>query len=101
MFVAMTLYFYFFGLTVGVPILFFNQKLKNQTLAAFAATATLIMVGPVVVAMIAWYMNGSPSLYEVAYFVALFGLGGALAGYLYWWIAKRRRPQDVTQEIFG
>lgn len=101
MFVAIALYFYSLGMLVGVPILLFTRKRGNHTLGRYAWATALIMLLPVTVAMVAWTLKGHPSLYAVAYIMALFGFGGAFAGSLFWWIARRNRQVEATTKIFG
>jgi hypothetical protein len=99
MFVAMCLYFYMSGLLIGLPgwlvVRHRWAELKTYTLLGPVAAILPIAAGLLVMA------RARPlSAYTIVYDLMLFGLGGVVAGELFWLIAVRRRPRTDSKEIF-
>ena len=93
MFVAICLYFYIFGLSIGLPAwlwLWLRRGRRAVSLRALSIIGLLIGLIPVGSALAVTAVQSELPAYVVAYNLALFGLGGAAAGALFWLIACRR-----------
>ena len=87
MFVVVCLYFYLFGLLLGLPVSILLKKRSLQDSKAYLLAGLVAGLLPVAVAL-AWSAGHDwASTYIVTYNLLFFGLGGVSAGWLYWNIA--------------
>lgn len=84
MFVAMCLTFYIVGLVLGLPLLLFLRKRRAPTLRGYVFGGAAIMLVPIAIGLGFTVFHGQFSAYTMIYDVALFGLGGAMAGAIFY-----------------
>jgi hypothetical protein len=88
MFVFLCLYFYFFGLVLGLPVWLGLRRIwPGRRAFAGAGLAAGLFPAPFMFALSA--PGGLASLFGGLYILMLFGLGGYVAGRIYWRIAMR------------
>lgn len=100
MFVAVCLYFYSVGLLLGVPAWLFirRRSARLRTYMMLGLAAALI---PVVASLVATASSGEGSAYLIIYNLCLFGVGGMMAGAVFWRISIRERPNAVLERTFS
>jgi hypothetical protein len=91
MFVAVCIYFYLFGLLIGMPAWLVMRKCNAMGLRAFAITGLVVGLLPVGIALGWTVIQGDVSAYVVTYNSMFFALGGMVAGSSYWLITRRSR----------
>ena len=101
MFVALCIYFYLFALLLGVPAWLIFRRGKQLGLGTFVTLGLLVALLPSGTALLLTAMKGGATAYMVAYNVALFGIGGAVAGALFWFIAVREKRGTALQDTFA
>lgn len=95
MFVAVCLYYYLFGLLVGLPAWHVMRKRNAIGLRAHAIVGLLVGLLPVGAALVWTAIKDGASAYVITYNLLFFGLGGMAAGWIYWRVARNieeRRP---------
>ena len=90
MFVALCLLFYLFETVLALPLYLALRKRGPHTMIAYAVTGTLLTLLPIIVALWVTVARGEPSAYAVAYNLALFAVGGFLAGVVFWRVITPR-----------
>ena len=100
MFIAMALYFYIFGLLLGVPAWLIVRK-RSTSVKAFIFIGSLVALVPVGAALAMMIMRGQASAYVVSYIFALFSLGGMAAGALFWALASRNKRDAHLATTFS
>jgi glucose dehydrogenase len=100
MFAAVCLYFYIVGLLLGLPAWLFIRR-RSAALRAYAMLGLVTALIPVAAALVATAISGRGSAYIILYNLTLFGVGGMLAGALFWRIAIRQKPSAVLESTFG
>lgn len=90
MFVAMCLLFYVFELVLALPLYLAVRKRLPRGMFSFGLVGALIILLPIVAALIVVALRGHLSTYVLIYNLVLFGLGGFLAGAIFWRIAAPR-----------
>lgn len=94
MFVALCLYFYIFGLLIGVPAWILLRGRGAISLPLLMKVGLLAGLIPVGSALAVSAIRGQLSAYALVYNLLLFGLGGLAAGAVFWFVAfggRRRR----------
>jgi len=84
MFVAMCLLFYVFELVLALPLYLAVRKRPRRGILSYGVAGAVIILLPIVVGLVVVGMRGQLSAYELIYNLVLFGLGGFLAGALFW-----------------
>lgn len=95
MFVAMNLYFYIFGLLFGFPAWLVLRR-RSASLIALALLGAFVGLAPIGLALVVTALRGQASLYVVIYNLMLFGLGGVVAGAVFWRFAVRHKLELET-----
>jgi len=90
MFVAIDLYFYIFGLLLGLPACLILRR-RSTNLNAFVLLGAFVGLVPVGLALVVMTLRGQASVYVVIYNLMLFGLGGVVAGAVFWRLAVRHK----------
>ena len=98
MFVAVCIYFYFFGLLIGVPALLLMRRRKPMDLLAYAMIGLLVALLPVCAALGLLLIRDRASAYVVVYNLLFFGLGGMAAGSVFWLIGGRSRAEKASEQ---
>ena len=88
MFVAICIYFYFFGLVLGIPATILLGKRGSRGLRHYAVAGLIVALVPVTIALSVAVIDGGSSAYIVVYNLIFFGLGGLMAGSLFWRISR-------------
>ncbi len=101
MFVVVCLYFWFFGLLLGVPAWAIIRKRRNVTLRTFVLIGLFVGLIPICVPLAILVARGQASSYLVVYNVLLFALGGMAAGALFWSIVLRKRRAEMLKTTFS
>lgn len=97
MFVAVCIYFYFFGLLIGAPASMVMRRRKPVDLRAYAIIGLIVGLLPVCAALGWMIIRTGASTYVVAYNLLFFGLGGMAAGLCFWMIVRRSRQKAPEQ----
>lgn len=100
MFVAVCLYFYIVGVLLGLPGWLFIRR-RSAALGTYAMLGLVAALLPVAAALVAVAISGRGSAYIFIYDLALFGIGGMLAGALFWRIAIRQGRGAALETTFG
>ena len=100
MFVAICLYFYIFGLLIGLPAWLFVRR-RSERLRTYAVLGFITGVLPIALGLLIVANKGQGSVYAFAYNLALFGLGGVAAGIVIWLIAVRRGSATRLADTFS
>ena len=88
MFVAVCIYFYFFGVLLGLPAWLILRRRTAFGPWAFAMTGLAVGLLPIG-ATLAWMVSQEGfTAYVLIYNLLLFGLGGLAAGWMYWRISR-------------
>jgi hypothetical protein len=95
MFVALCLLFYLVEIVLALPLYLAVRKRGPQSMVAYAVTGTVLFLLPIVVALGIALADGGLSAYVVTYNVAVFALGGFLAGVVFWRLTKPRAPAST------
>ena len=90
MFVALCLLFYLFETVLALPLYLALRKRGPHTMIAYAVTGTMLTLLPIIVALCVTVARGGLSAYAVSYNLALFALGGFLAGVVFWRVITPR-----------
>ena len=90
MFVAIYIYYYIFGLIIGIPARLLIGMRRPVGLRPYALAGLLVGLLPAGAALGWTISQGQASTYVVAYNLAFFGLGGLAAGSLFWLILRGR-----------
>jgi hypothetical protein len=89
MFVAICIYYYFFGLLIGVPAWLVIRKRNALNVRTYAMAGLLVGLLPVGAALGWTIIQAHTSTYVLAYNLAFFGLGGVAARWTFWSISRR------------
>jgi hypothetical protein len=100
MFIAMALYFYIFGLLLGVPAWLIVRK-RSTSVKIFIYIGSLVALVPVGAALAMMMIRGQGTAYVVSYTLALFALGGTAAGGLFWALAIRKKGDAHLATMFS
>jgi hypothetical protein len=100
MFVAIALYFYIFGLLLGLPAGLFLRR-RISSLRSFALLGLLVAIAPVGAALAVMTIRGQGSPYVLAYTLTLFSLGGLAAGALFWRLAIWKKRDESAAKAFA
>ena len=101
MFVALCLYFYLAGFFLGVPAWLILRKRALAGPRPFAIIGAVIGFAPVGAGLMAMsFLGRPPALYLVAYDLLLLGVGGAVAGLVFWWIRIRKVDRPNLEAVF-
>lgn len=100
MFVLVCLYFYLFGLILGGPAWLMIRR-RNAEMRHCVALGTMVGIIPIAVALVVIANRHYASAYLVIYDLLFFGLGGALAGVLFWRIGVREPSAVALRRTFG
>ncbi len=100
MFVAIALYFYVFGLLLGLPAGLLLRK-RGMGLRSFAFLGLLVAIVPVGIALAVMAIRGQGSAYVIIYTLTLFGFGGLAAGALFWRLAIREAGRESVEATFA
>ena len=96
MFVAICLFFYLVEIVLALPLYLAVRKRRPQTMVPYAVVGTVLVLLPIMVAFGAPVARGGLSAYAVSYNLAFFGLGGFLAGVVFW---RLTTPRAQTSPI--
>jgi hypothetical protein len=99
MLLAVCLYFYIFGLALGVPAWLVAAR-RSVALRTYALLGLVVALVPVAAGLIAIAAKGQGSAYRTVYHLMVFGFGGMAAGSLFWLIAVRRKPTTDLENTF-
>ena len=99
MFVVICLYFYLFGLVLGLPAWLVFHK-RSSSLTKPVLIGLFSGLGPVALAMLVMASRGQGSAYIYVYNLAVFGTGGMVAGALFWIVRQRRTCGDDVTPVF-
>lgn len=100
MFVVIALYFYVFGLLLGVPAWLIMRR-RSTSLKTFAFIGLAVATTPIGAALAVMIFRGQASAYLILYTLALFGLGGLAAGALFWRLAVRKKDKARVGATFA
>jgi hypothetical protein len=93
MFVVILIYFYLFGLLIGVPT-FLALRRRTSGLIAPMLAGSVAGILPVGLALGVSSSAAWTTAYVVIYDLLFFGLGGAAAGWLYWFVGLRNVSEE-------
>ena len=101
MFVALCLYFYLAGFFLGVPAWLILRKRALARARSFAIIGAVIGFAPVGVGLVLMsFSNRPPTLYLLVYDLLLLGVGGAVAGLVFWRIRIRDVDRPNLEAVF-
>lgn len=98
MFVAVCIYYYFFGLLLGLPAWLVMRKRNAVGLRAHAIIGLIVGLLPVAAALVWTALKDGTSVYIATYNLLFFGLGGMAAGWMYWRVARRNRGAMALEQ---
>ena len=98
MFVAICIYYYLFGLLIGLPAWLVMRRRSEMGLRAYAIVGLIVGLLPVGTALGWTILQGNVLAYIVAYNLLFFGLGGLAAGSTYWLIARLSRDRLAPEQ---
>lgn len=102
MFVAICLYFYVSGLIIGVPTWFAWRKRDQLRARSFAILGAAIGLAPMgIVNWVLAFQNVPDATYVIVYTTTLFGIGGLVAGLLFWRLRVRKDPRLLLEATFS
>ena len=100
MFVVICLFYYIFGLLIGVPAWLIARKRKPVSLRAWLFIGLLVGVLPVAAALAWMAIRGEATAFVAAYNLAFFGFCGLVAGWTFRTIRPRPRS-PVPERVFA
>jgi hypothetical protein len=101
MFVAVCIFFYFFGLILGVPVAIFLRKKGYHTVRAYALTGLAVILTPILAPLGVTVARGGVTFYAAGYNLAFFALGGLMAGALFWLVSRPDRRNSRARQLPG
>lgn len=95
MFVLICLYGYIFGALLGLPAAIWLRRRGVLNLKAYALAGSAVWLAPIMTGLGLYFLQGGLSLYVAIYNLTFVGIGGTVAGILYWRLSRpdRRRQQ--------
>lgn len=90
MFVALCLLFYLFEVFLALPLYLALRNRGPHSMIAYAVTGTMLTLLPIIAALGVTVARGGLSAYAASYNLALFALGGFLAGAVFWRVITPR-----------
>lgn len=101
MFLALCLYFYLAAMLLGGPAWLILRKRLPAGPRPYAIMGAVIGFAPVGTGLALMSFQGRPpTLYLLMYDLLLLGVGGAVAGLVFWWIRIRRAERPNLEAIF-
>ena len=91
MFVVICIYFYVFGVLIGIPARIFLRRRFANNPRGYVVPGLLVGLLPVVGPLCWMIFRGQASPYIIAYNLILFALGGAVSGWVIWKIVGRQQ----------
>jgi len=90
MFVAICLLYYVIELAVALPLYLAVRKRLPRKWSTYGLAGACLVLLPIVAGLSIAVAKGGMSAYALVYNVAFFGLGGFLAGLVFWRLTIRR-----------
>jgi hypothetical protein len=98
MFLLMCLLFYAAEVVLALPLYLAMRKRLPRSVFAYGLAGALTMLLPVLVGLLATGAISHLSTYIVIYNLVLFGIGGFLAGLIFWRVAVRRNGTPYLEQ---
>ena len=90
MFVVMCLFFYILELALALPLYLATGKRLPGGAVSYGIAGAVIILLPIVAGLGVLAARGHLTGYELIYNLGLFGLGGFLAGVVFWRLTRQR-----------
>jgi len=100
MFVGICLYFYIFGLLFGLPAWLVLRR-RSAALRVYVLLGLIAAVTPIAAALLVMALRGQGSASIAIYDLMLFGLGGMIAGAVFWRIALHEKQSTDLRGTFS
>jgi hypothetical protein len=95
MFVAICLFFYLVELLVALPLFLAMRTRVPRRLSPYGLAGALMVLLPIAAGLSVAVTRGGLSAYQVIYNLAFFGLGGFLAGGVFWRLTVSRNTASI------